>query len=67
MISLDDSYKSVVPISIDKENPEILIDKEVPKFEIIRDYIINHYEGLMKHWNQEIDDLDTLSLLREIK
>ena len=32
-------YKRIVPISIDKNNPEILIDKEIPEFEIISNWI----------------------------
>ena len=65
MISIKDRYKLVVPISIDKENPEILIDKEVSKFEIVKEWIKFNYEILIKHWNRKIDDLDALSLLKE--
>ena len=65
MISIKDNYKLVVPISIDRENPEILIDKEVSKFEIVKEWIKFNYEILIKHWNRKIDDLDALSLLKE--
>lgn len=70
MISVKDNYKLVVPVSIDKDNPEILIslkEEDIPEFELVKKFIINHYEILMKYWNQEIDDLDTLSLLKESK
>lgn len=65
MISLDKHCKNVVSVSIEKDNPEVLIDKEVPEFEIIKEWIKFNYKILMKHWNREIDDLDTLFLLKE--
>lgn len=65
MVSIKEGYKLVVPISIDRDNPEILIDKEVPEFEIIKNWIKFNYDILISHWNREIDDLDALSLLKE--
>ena len=63
MISLDNHFRELIPISIDKYNPEILIDKEILEFEVIKKFIVKHYEILIRHWNQEIDDLDALELL----
>ena len=54
---------SIVPVSIDRINPEILIDKEIPKFEIIKNWIIKNYEILINHWNKTLDDFDALSKL----
>lgn len=52
--------KDLIPISIDKENPEILVDgfklqiknKDIEK---LKQWIRDHYEDLMKFWNYEID------------
>ena len=63
MISLDNHFRELIPISIDKYNPEVLIDKEILEFEVIKKFIVKHYEILIRHWNQELDDLDALELL----
>ena len=66
MISLSHDYKEIVPISIDKYNPEILIDLEDKiEFKLVSDWIKKHYSTLMRHWNQEISDFDALDLLSE--
>ena len=62
-ISINSVYKRIVPISIDKENPKILIDKEVPEFEIVKNWVIKHYDILMKYWNQEINGYQLFSEL----
>lgn len=62
-ISINSVYKRIVPISIDKENPKILIDKEVPEFEIVKNWVIKHYEILMKYWNQKINGYQLFSEL----
>ena len=36
MISLDNHFRELIPITIDKTNPKILIDKEVPNFEVVK-------------------------------
>lgn len=66
MISLDNHYRETVPISIDKENPKILIDKEIKDFDKVSDWIKNHYEILINHWNQEINDKTLKSLLKKV-
>ena len=39
------------------------IDREVPDFKIIRDWIRMHYHILIMHWNQRMSDFDVLKLL----
>ena len=63
-VSLDDIQRDIVPISIDRNNPEVLIDKEVPEFEIIKNWIKSNYDILIRHWNQRLDDYITLKLLK---
>ena len=62
-ISINSVYKRIVPVSIDRINPEILIDKEIPKFEIIKDWIIKNYNILIKYWKQEINGYQLFSEL----
>ena len=59
----DDHYETITPVSIDKEKPEILIDREIPDFKIIEEWIRMHYHILIMHWNQKISDFDVLRLL----
>lgn len=63
-VSLDDIQRDIVPISIDKENPEVLIDREIPEFEVIKEWIKKNYDILIRHWNQRLDDYITLKLLK---
>lgn len=63
MIDFDGHLRDVIPISIDKFNPEILIDREVQDFKKIANWIKKNYSIIMKHWNQEIDDVETIFLL----
>ena len=66
MISIDEHYRDIVPVSIDQKNPEVLIDrKNISDIELIFNWIKSNYEILIKHWNQEIDDFDALDLLSE--
>lgn len=65
MIWLDEQSYDFVPISIDKDNPKVLIEKEVPDFEFISDWIKNHYVILMIHWNRLISDYKALTLLEK--
>lgn len=67
MISLDDSYREIVPISIDKDNPKVLINRKLLNIniEIIKNWIIKNYEILMKHWNQEISDGEAVRYLKQ--
>lgn len=62
MIDLGGRYRTdnIVPISIDRENPEILIEREILEFEIIKNWIKKNYNTLINHWNKLVDDYDTL-------
>lgn len=54
-----------IPVSISM-NPKILADgKEIKKFKLVKQFIIRHYEELIKHWNKEISDRELLNLLVE--
>lgn len=55
--------KELIPISIDKENPQILVDGFKLKIknkdlEKLKDWIKLHYDDLMKVWNYEIDTVE---------
>lgn len=63
-ISIDKHYKDIVPVSIDRNNPEILINKEIPEFEVIKNWIIRNYDILIRHWNQKLDDYIVTKLLK---
>ena len=62
-ISINSVYKNIVPVFIDRINPKILIDKEIPEFEIIKNWTIKHYEVLRKYWKQEINGYQLFSKL----
>ena len=64
-VSLDDIQRDIVPISIDRNNPEVLIDRKVLNIEIIKNWIIKNYEILMKHWNQVISDGEAVRYLKQ--
>ena len=55
-------YEDIVPVSIDKFNPEVLIDREVPDFESVAEWIKKNYFILICHWNQKLDDVDVSHL-----
>ena len=63
LIDFDGHCSDVIPISIDEFNPKVLVDREVPGFEKIAEWIKKNYSVLIRHWNQELDDADALSLL----
>lgn len=65
-VSLDDTQRDLVPISIDKTNPVILLNKDrnIPEFEVIKNWIIRNYDILIRHWNQRLDDYISLRLLK---
>lgn len=60
------SKQDLIPVSIDPINPEVLIDKPYNKkyYKIVREWIINHYDLLIKFWNQEIDEFDLKDALQ---
>ena len=55
-------YEDIVPVSIDKFNPKVLIDREVPNFESVAEWIKKNYFILICHWNQKLDDVDVSHL-----
>lgn len=66
MISLDDKLEEIVPISIDRINPTILIElnKNIPDLYLILDWVKENYDILIRHWNQRLDDYIALKLLK---
>lgn len=58
-------YRDIVPVSIDKFNPEILIDRKVPDFESVAKWIKQNYFILISHWNQKLDDTDVVFLFSD--
>ena len=60
------SKQDLIPVSIDPINPEVLIDKPYNKkyYRIVRKCIIDHYDLLIKFWNQEIDEFDLKDALQ---
>ena len=55
-------YENVLPMSISK-NPKVLEDEEYihikpEDVEAVRQFIIKHYDLLMKHWRHEIDTME---------
>ena len=53
-----------VPVSI-SGTPEILVNKEIPEFRVLRYYIIRYLDVLLKHWNKELTDRQALNLLNK--
>jgi hypothetical protein len=64
-ISINSVYKNILPISIDKDNPIILIgiNNEIPEIDKIFNWIKDNYEILMKYWNQSVISYDLLKEL----
>lgn len=60
------SKQDLIPVSIDPINPEVLIDKpyNTKYYRIVRKWIIDHYDLLIKFWNQEIDEFDLKDALQ---
>lgn len=63
MINVDNYYRELLPVSINRINPKILIDKEIPDFQSVKQWIIENYNILINHWNNRIDDFDALEML----
>lgn len=61
---------SLIPVSLDLENPKVLLDDAVlhispDELEAIKRWIIKNYRPLMQHWNMEIDTCEaTLQLTK---
>ena len=60
------SRADLIPISIDKTNPEVLIDKPYNKiyYKAVRAWIIKNYDALMQFWKQEIDEFELKDKLK---
>lgn len=61
-------YTDVLPMSISK-NPKVLEDEEyihikAEDMEAVRQFIIKHYDVLLKHWNQEISTMELHNALK---
>lgn len=63
LIDFDGHCTDVIPISIDEFNPKVLVDREVPNFEKVANWIKRNYSVLIQHWHQEFDDGDAIFLL----
>ena len=64
-----DSADSLIPVSLDPENPKVLLDDAVLnistlELEAIKRWIVKNYQPLMRHWNGEIDSLEVIPELR---
>ena len=66
MISLDDRLENIVPISIDKISPKVLIElnQDISDLQLIFNWIKNNYDILIRHWVQRLNDYITLKLLK---
>ncbi len=63
------AHFDVLPMSISK-NPQVLEDEEFINIkpedvEAVRQFVINHYDLLMKHWNQEIITMELHEILKK--
>ena len=64
-----DRADSLIPISLDPENPKVLLEYAVIhisplELEAIKRWIVKNYQPLMRHWNGEIDSLEVITKLR---
>ena len=55
------SKNDKIPVSISKQ-PEILVNREIPKFRKIRNWVIKYYDALIQTWFHEInyEELQTI-------
>ena len=63
------AHFDVLPMSI-SENPRVLEDEKYIKIksedvEAVKQFIIKHYDLLLKHWNHEIDTMELHKILME--
>ncbi|MBD5260412.1 MAG: hypothetical protein HDS46_06520 [Bacteroides sp.] len=66
-----DSADSLIPVSLDPENPKILLDDAVLnistlELEAIKRWIVKNYRPLMRHWNMEIDTYEAIRELQRL-
>ena len=65
-----DSAGSLIPVSLDPENPKVLLDDAVLnistlELETIKRWIVKNYRPLMRHWNMEIDSGEVMLQLKQ--
>lgn len=63
------AHFDVLPMSISK-NPQVLEDEKYIKIksedvEAVKQFVINHYDLLMKHWRQEITTMELHEILKK--
>ena len=64
-----DSAASLIPVSLDPNDPQILLDDVVlqitpNELEAIKRWIVKNYQPLMQHWNLEVDTVEAISQLQ---
>lgn len=62
------SKADLIPMSIDKENPVVLIDKSYDSiiYKQVRQWIIINYDALIQFWKQEIDEFELKDKLIQV-
>ncbi len=65
------NYKSMVMMSVDKTNPQILVDRKInikeEDIQLLKDFVIKNYEVLTKYNNDNLSDNELFELVDEIK
>lgn len=66
-----DSADALIPVSLDTENPKVLLDDAVlnissAELEAIKRWIVSNYQPMMQHWNMEIDTCEATLQLTKI-
>lgn len=66
-----DGADSLIPVSLDPENPKVLLDDAVlnistTELEAIKNWIVKNHRPLMQHWNMEIDTAEAIFQLRKV-
>lgn len=64
-----DSADSLIPVSLDPDNPKVLLGGAVLhisplELEAIKRWIVKNYRPLMRHWNMEIDTCEAIRQLQ---
>lgn len=61
-----DTKEGRIPVSIEKE-PKILVDKDIPKFRIVKKWIMKNYDILIKRWNREITNTELRKRIKKLE
>ena len=66
-----DSADSLIPVSLDPNDPKILLDGAILhisplELDAIKRWIVRNYQPLIRHWNGEIDSLEVIPELRQL-